>query len=155
MAVVPGPLPFVNSMPADSKACLSAVTVELCAANTPEAPSRRFMVGREMPEARARSRCSQRNSARAARISSLVEYHRFLPLMVERWPTGSATKHMPARWRRSRSYGSSRRQSSAGAGRPPRRPRSRCWRSGSTARANGHDALQSLALIFFFCLPLL
>lgn len=46
MAVVPGPLPFVNSMPADSKARLSAVTVELCAANTPRAPSRRFMVGR-------------------------------------------------------------------------------------------------------------
>src|SRR5262249_4077441 len=68
----PGPLPFVNSMPADSNARLSAVTVELCAANTPGAPSRRFMVGSDTPEARARSRCSQRNNARAARISSLV-----------------------------------------------------------------------------------
>jgi hypothetical protein len=30
------------------------------------------MVGNDMPEARARSRCSHRNNARAARISSLV-----------------------------------------------------------------------------------
>lgn len=69
---MPGPPPFVNSMPADSKARLSAVTVELCAANMPGAPSRRFMVGNDTPEARARSRCSHRNNARAARISSLV-----------------------------------------------------------------------------------
>ena len=30
------------------------------------------MVGSDTPEARARARCSQRNKARAARISSLV-----------------------------------------------------------------------------------
>ena len=68
----PGPLPFVNSIPADSKAPLSAVTVELWAAKVPGVTSRRFIVGSDTPEALARSRCSQRNSARAARMSSLV-----------------------------------------------------------------------------------
>jgi len=38
-------------MPADSKARLSAVTVELCAANLPGTPSRRFIVGSDTPEA--------------------------------------------------------------------------------------------------------
>src|SRR4051794_18721979 len=59
-------------MPADSKARLSAATVELWAAKVPGADSSRLMVGSDTPEALARFRCSQRNSARAARISSLV-----------------------------------------------------------------------------------
>jgi hypothetical protein len=68
----PRPPPLVNSIPADSKARLSAVTVELWAAKVPGATSSRLIVASDIPEASARSRCSQRNSARAARINSLV-----------------------------------------------------------------------------------
>src|SRR5262249_28056647 len=47
----PAPLPFVNSIPADSKARLSAVTVELWAASVPGEASSRLMVGNDTPEA--------------------------------------------------------------------------------------------------------
>ncbi len=62
----------VNSIPASSKARLRALTVELCAAKMPGVASRRLTVGSDMPDARAKSPWLQRNSARAARISSLV-----------------------------------------------------------------------------------
>src|SRR5262249_15557063 len=68
----PGASRFVNSTPADSKARRNAVTVELWAPRTPGATSRRLIVGSDTPEAIAKSRCSHRNRARAARINSLV-----------------------------------------------------------------------------------
>jgi hypothetical protein len=62
----------MNSIPADSKAFLSAVAVEPCAAIAPGFDSSRFIVGSETEEASDKSRCSHRKSARAARITSLL-----------------------------------------------------------------------------------
>ncbi len=70
----PGPPPFssMNSIPAPSSAFRSAVAVDACAAIGPAFDSRRLIVDKETEEAAERSYCSQRSSARAARISSLV-----------------------------------------------------------------------------------
>jgi hypothetical protein len=68
----PGLSPFVNSIPAVSKAFTNAATVEACAAKLPGLASRRFNVGSDTEEASASWRCSHRSRALAARISSLV-----------------------------------------------------------------------------------
>ena len=64
----------MNSMPADSSAFRSAVTVDPCAAIAPGFDSSGLTVGRETEEARDRSRCSHRKRARAARISSRGQF---------------------------------------------------------------------------------
>src|ERR1700694_172382 len=56
----------------DSKARLRAVTVDRCAPRTPGIVSSRLTVANETADASARSRCSHRTRARAARMSSLV-----------------------------------------------------------------------------------
>jgi hypothetical protein len=68
----PGRPPFMNSIPAASRARRIAVAVTPCARRVPRWLSNRLMVGRETPEALARCRCSHRRRARAARTSSLV-----------------------------------------------------------------------------------
>src|SRR5438045_179493 len=62
----------MNSMPASSKARCRAATVESWAPKIPGFDSRRLIVGRETEDFSAKSRCSHRRSALAARISSLV-----------------------------------------------------------------------------------
>jgi len=56
-----------------SPALLNATTVDIWAAIIPGVDSSRFTVGNDTGEASARSRCSHRNKARAARISSLLK----------------------------------------------------------------------------------
>jgi hypothetical protein len=68
----PGRSPFVNSIPAVSSALTNAATVEAWAAKPPGFASSRLTVGSDTDEASARSRCSQRSKALAARMSSLV-----------------------------------------------------------------------------------
>ena len=70
----PGPPPFsaMNSTPAFSKAFRNPTIVRSCAANAPGWVSSRFTLGSDTPEALARSRCSHRSSALAARTCSLV-----------------------------------------------------------------------------------
>ncbi len=70
----PGPPPFseMNSIPAASNDPLMAAIVEVYAPRLPGFVSRRLIVGSETFEASAKSDCSQRNKALAARTCSLV-----------------------------------------------------------------------------------
>jgi len=80
--LTPGPPPFssMNSTPADSNALLRPATVDIWAAIIPGFDSRRFIVGSDTDEAFAKSRCSQRNRARAARINSLLRRSSAFPM---------------------------------------------------------------------------
>src|SRR5271166_2051059 len=62
----------MNSTPPASSAARMPSIVRACAARGPRLASSRLMDGRDTFEASAKSRCSQRRSARAARICSLV-----------------------------------------------------------------------------------
>lgn len=70
----PAPPPFsgIISTPAFSRACAIASIVRPCAANSPRRVSSRLMLGRDTPDASAKSFCSHRSSIRAARTCSLV-----------------------------------------------------------------------------------
>src|SRR5262249_49195762 len=79
--LTPGPPPFssMNSTPADSSAFRRAARVEPCATRGPGLDSNRLMVGSDTEDAFARSRCSHRNRARAARINSLLSERAAFP----------------------------------------------------------------------------
>jgi hypothetical protein len=70
----PAPPPFsgINSTPAFWRAFSIATIVRSCAANSPGCVSSRFTLGRDTPEASAKSFCSHRKSILAARTCSLV-----------------------------------------------------------------------------------
>ena len=100
----------MNSMPADSSAFRSAVTVDPCAAIAPGFASSRLIVGNETDEARDKSCCSHRKRARAARISSLLSRKTGLPKLMpgELFNTSGIDRHLirdtipqVSSWRRS------------------------------------------------------
>jgi hypothetical protein len=72
----------MNSIPAVSSAFRSAVTVDICAAIMPGLDSSLLIVGSETDEAVAKSRCSHRRRARAARIDSLLSKRAAFPISI-------------------------------------------------------------------------
>ena len=82
----PGPPPFsaMNSIPAFSRAFRNFTIVPSCAANAPGWVSSRFTLGSDTPEASARSLCSHRSRARAARTCSLVRDN-LIPQVLTWW----------------------------------------------------------------------
>jgi hypothetical protein len=103
---MPGPPPFssMNSTPAASNAFRSERAVDMRAAMVPGLDSRRFIVGSDTDEALARSRCSHRSSARAARINSLLRTGAGFPISHSRFDTlgidlAGPSSRGPSLWR--------------------------------------------------------
>jgi hypothetical protein len=99
----PPPFSLMNSMPAFSRAFRNSKIVRSWAASAPGWVSSRFTLGSETPEASARSRCSHRRRARAARTCSLVR-DTLIPQVSHRAGTRSTKNEQKHRFGERRSY---------------------------------------------------
>ena len=84
LSLTPGPPPFsgMNSTPAFSRALAIAPIVFSCADNSPGCVSSRLMLGKDTPDASAKSFCSHRSNILAARTCSLVRFTILIPQVL-------------------------------------------------------------------------